>query len=114
MLCEYNSLTIAHNPMSNRVPNPITKAHITSRLTANPVGFQQLDNPRAHVVSSDQISIAVPASIAPTYVLRLRLISVASRMIKHFSKIDQCRNVSTDIPVDIERFRERPPVSDSL
>jgi hypothetical protein len=103
MLCEYNSLTIPNNPMSRKIDNPITNAHITSRRTANPVALQHLDNLRVHLVPSDQVSIAVPAFIAPTCVLRLRLISVASRVIKHFSKIDQCWNVSTDSPVDVER-----------
>jgi hypothetical protein len=42
MLCEYNSLAIAHNPMSNRTPNPIIKAHIANRrITANPLQIDQ-------------------------------------------------------------------------
>jgi hypothetical protein len=71
MLCEYNSLAIAHNPMSKRIPTPIIKAHITSRRIAeNPLVVQPLETPRAYVLPSDQVSIVASVVTAPTCVFR--------------------------------------------
>jgi hypothetical protein len=81
MLCEYNALAIAHNPMSNIAPNPIIKAPITSRrITANPL-VVQLDNPRAYVLPSDQVSIVVSVADCADTCIPLALDYVTSRLI---------------------------------
>jgi hypothetical protein len=82
---EHNSLAIAHNPMSTRIPNPITNAHMHikgRRITAiHAVVTQKLDSPRTYVLPSDQISIEISAATALTCEFRLRLICMASRLV---------------------------------